>query len=127
MKVLALAAVAALSLVSGSMAAQPAGGVPFSMFAITNTQSVPMKVTLEAPAGTVVYGPVEVAADGSLSIDPKVTNIVSARVVVEYKDHGSEGQTVTLGGEKNKLYIKTLMASGGIGSVKVSDVTGSNP
>jgi len=125
----ALTFVAVLGLSMAAVAAPPSGGgVPFSVFAITNTQSIPMKVTLEAPVGKVIYGPVEVSADGSISIDPKVENVVSARVVVDYgKEHGPEGQTVTLGGEKNKVYIKTLMASGSPGSVRVTDVTGSNP
>ena len=125
MRILAIVAMFGLSLVQSASAADK-GSVPFSVFAITNTQSVKMKVTLEAPVGKVIYGPAEVAADGSVSIDPKVENIVSARVVVEY-GNGPEAQTITLGGEKNKVYIKTLMASGSPGGVRVTDVTGSNP
>jgi hypothetical protein len=103
--------------------------VAFSVFALTNTQSIPMKVTLEAPAGKVIYGPTEVPADGSVSIDPKVENISSARITVDYgADHGKATQTVTLAGERgDPLYIKTLMATGSIGRVKVTSVEGANP
>jgi hypothetical protein len=82
-----LAIIAALGLsISVVAAEEPAAGrqssnVSFSVFALTNTQSIPVKVTLEAPAGKVVYGPVEVAANGVASIDPKATNVESVRVV----------------------------------------------
>jgi hypothetical protein len=87
-----------------------------------------MKVTLEAPPGTVVYGPVEIPADGSVSIDPNSSNVSAARVVADYgKDHGKAQQTVSLSAKGGDLYIKTLMASGTIGSVRVTDVAGRNP
>ena len=102
--------------------------VAFSVFAMTNTQSIPVKVTLEAPVGKVIYGPTEIPADGSISIDPKTTNVTSARVVADYgKDHGQADQTITLGGQRNQVYLKTLMASGSIGNVRVTDLAGSNP
>ena len=132
MKILAI--VAALGLSFGVVAAEePAAGkkssaVAFSVFALTNRQGIPVKVTLEAPAGKVVYGPIEVAANGVASIDPKVTNAESARIVADYgADHGKAEQTVTLGGKANPVYLKTLMTSAGIGSVRVTDLTGSNP
>lgn len=134
MKILAVVAVLGLSLTltgaqddaAGKKA--PAAGVPFSVFVMTNTQGIPMKVTLEAPPGKIVYGPAEVPADGSVSIDPKAGNVSAARVVADYgKDHGRYEQTVSLNGKPNELYIKTLMASGGIGSVRVTDLAGSHP
>jgi len=132
MKILAI--VVALGLSIGVVAAEePAAGrrssnVSFSVFALTNTQNIPVKVTLEAPAGKVVYGPVEVAPNGVASIDPKVTNVESVRVVADYgADHGKSEQTVTLGGKGNPVYLKTLMTSAGTGSVRVTDLTGSNP
>jgi hypothetical protein len=103
-------------------------GVPFSVFGLTNTQGIKMKVTLESPIGTVIYGPTEVPANGITSIDPKAANVMSARVVADYgKEHGRFEQTVTLSGKKNAVYIKTLMTSAGIGGVRVTDLAGSNP
>jgi hypothetical protein len=129
MRLLAVVAVLILSLTSAAAAEKAAAsGVPFSVFMITNNQGIPMKVTLEAPAGKVIYGPTEVPASGSVSIDPKVKNVSTARITTDYgKDHGTQSQTVTLNGERNQLYIKTLMASGSIGDLRVTEIAGSNP
>lgn len=131
MKILASVAVLALSfhvMAADDAAGKKSSSVAFSVFAFTNTQGIPVKVTLEAPVGKVVYGPTDVASNGVASIDPGVENVISARIVADYgKDHGTYEQTVTVGGKGNPVYIKTLMTSGSIGGIRVTDVTGSNP
>lgn len=90
--------------------------VNFNKFAFKNLNSIPVKLVLEAPAGTQVRS-VEVAANGTYETNPNVNDTPSAKITVTAQDHHSSSETVSLTGAPYHAYIEMLEAESSIGSV----------
>ena len=82
--------------------------VKFSSLTIENTNSTDIKVTVEAPVGTVVLGPENVPKNSTRQFDPAVKNVASARIIAGFdRDHAAD-ETITLSGDSQRLYIEEV-------------------
>jgi len=95
--------------------------VVFANVVFTNDTGIKIPVTIEAPIGTVAYGPVDVDGNQKVNMPINKQNCLSVRVVVTDRDHGaSQDFLVANSGTGRPSYFETLEVQFDVG-----DITGS--
>ena len=102
--------------------------VDFGSAIIENSTGIAMRVTVEAPVGTIVVGPLDVAPGATVTLSPGVSNVSSALIRADFgSDHGTYSETVTVTGSPVDMYIEALRAVARIGEVTATNLKGSHP
>lgn len=91
----------------------------FNEFVFLNQNSVDVELTLEAPVGTIIIGPVMILANGTYTNDPGVADVSEVKLTVVAARHEDypDTEVFTLTGSPYDGYFQKLSAQTSIGSI----------